>query len=224
VKAFEPTMQFAGMLTVSNYDEFLTLVKTIKRKKEESGFTPGKAPKVVAIFGPSGSGKTYLSNELLRNEGFERVITTTTRHIRPDEATSAYNFVSREVFQKMQEDGAFVETAVYHGEKYGTCIHDIKTIMAKGKSPVIVLDINGVLAMKTLYGKSCLAIFVDREKKECIRSILSRYPGGSVNVDEATERIASIDAEMNNSGLADIVCTSDDADEIRMYMRGESNE
>lgn len=209
-----------GMPAVSNYGDFLTLVDTLTRTVNEP---PSRGcPKVIAIFGPSGSGKTYLSNSLLKSGDFERVVTTTTRRIRPGETTSAYNFVSREAFQRMQEDGIFAETAVYHGEKYGTRIRDIKSILVKGRSPVIVLDINGVLSMKTLYGTDCLAVFVERDKKDCIISVLSRYPdGGKVNIEEAAARIESIDLEMKNAEFADIIVTSSEAEKIIQYVKGE---
>lgn len=86
---------------------------------------------MVILIGKSGSGKTTVTNILCKEFGFNRLVTTTTRPRRKGEKQGVdYNFVSEKEFNKMNDDGKFIEVRSYNvasGEvwHYGSPIDEI---------------------------------------------------------------------------------------------------
>src|SRR5579863_9122126 len=79
-------------------------------------------PLVYIISAPSGSGKSTLVNELLKKvSDLEFSISYTTRAPRGSEVDGRqYFFVSRNEFEKMIDEDAFLEHAEVFGNYYGT--------------------------------------------------------------------------------------------------------
>ncbi|HED24366.1 MAG TPA: guanylate kinase, partial [Firmicutes bacterium] len=77
---------------------------------------------LIIISGPSGVGKGTVCRRLLEmRRELKLSVSTTTRPPRPGETEGLeYNFVDRESFEEMINNGAFLEWAVVHGYYYGT--------------------------------------------------------------------------------------------------------
>ena len=181
-----------GVLAVSNYYEFLQFVRMIQNKEETAA-----KPKIVAIVGPSGSGKTEVLSELGNHYGFIPVRTYTTRQ--PDiRHAKNYHFINKEEFEEMTN--TFFETSTYAGEWFGLNANDIYQIINAGKIAVLMLDVNGAIALKRVFGKECLTVYLKRNKRDCISAILSR----NLPLEETVSRIDSLDAEMKNEEFCDI--------------------
>lgn len=73
---------------------------------------------ILLLVGPSGSGKTRFE-EMCKQVGFKRVISTTTREVRHDDKPDAYHRVTRAEFMQMFEEGKLVEYVNYQGNLYG---------------------------------------------------------------------------------------------------------
>ena len=104
--------------------------------------------KPLIIVGPSGVGKNTLKNEILKKYGglFEPKISFTTRHIKGiEKKQDSYYFISREEFTKRVEKGEFVEWCEVNGHMYGTTYAELERIKAKGKIPVIEVDVRGAI-------------------------------------------------------------------------------
>lgn len=98
--------------------------------------------------GPSGVGKNTLKNAILKKYGglFEAKISYTTRHVKGiEKKKEAYYFISREEFTKRVEKGEFVEWCEINGELYGTTYAELERIKAKGKIPLIEVDVKGAI-------------------------------------------------------------------------------
>jgi guanylate kinase len=94
------------------------------------------------ISGPSGVGKGTLYKLLLtrRPNVFATSVSHTTRDPRPGEQAGVdYYYIKMEEFEKMIEEGKFVEHAKFGGNRYGTSKMTIENLTASGK--VVVLDI-----------------------------------------------------------------------------------
>lgn len=180
-----------GITSVSNYQEFLTLINIIKTN--EYMVSPSN-PKVVSLVGASGSGKNEIAKALLKTNQFKKVRSYTTR----DHQNENYRFTPLSDF--LQNKEMFAETSSYMGEYFGTKKEDIDEVIESGKKAILVLDINGAIAMKRLYGNDALNIYVSRDKSECIKDILQR----NLSIDETVDRISSLDAEKNNEDFCDI--------------------
>ena len=117
-----------------------------------NGHTNGhQGPKPLVLCGPSGAGKTSimrkLTDEFQNSFGFS--VSHTTRNPRQGESCGKdYHFVSRETFEKLVEDGAFLEHAVFGGNMYGTSRAAVDSEMWTGKICILDIDIQGVKNIK----------------------------------------------------------------------------
>ena len=196
-----------GLLSVSTYAEFLTLVDLI-RTSEFADYDANEKPEVIALVGSSGSGKKKLADELCLYSQIDRVFCYTTKP-----SPSYYNVTPAE-FEAMKN--RFFETSSYMGYRYGTKLKDIHDVLYACQIPLLIMDINGMLAVKSRF--KTLAVFVKASKEDCIRDILKR---GKENCDteEMVRRIASIDTELLNEEFCDITVTCNDADIVLEHLR-----
>eukprot|EP00915_Cephaloidophora_sp_WS-2016_P000146 GHVH01000233.1.p1 GENE.GHVH01000233.1~~GHVH01000233.1.p1 ORF type:complete len:133 (+),score=19.22 GHVH01000233.1:25-423(+) len=103
---------------------------------------------VLVVYGPSGVGKGTLLNKL--REEFKQIklsVSHTTRASREGERDSIeYNFVEKDTFQKLVEDGAFIEHASFAGNDYGTTFTSVDKIVKDDPQGIVLLEIetNGV--------------------------------------------------------------------------------
>jgi guanylate kinase len=105
---------------------------------------------VFIISGPSGSGQDTLIEALGKEFPIERVITTTTRAMRPDESQChPYRFISKEEFSLLRDAGAFVEHAeTYNHEWYGVQKKDLEKAFSSKNIVLWKVDYKGVLSIK----------------------------------------------------------------------------
>ena len=76
---------------------------------------------MIVLVGESCSGKTTLAEYIAENTNFEKLVTCTTRPIRPNEKDGVdYIFLSTEKFREMERKNEFFETAKYNNWHYGT--------------------------------------------------------------------------------------------------------
>jgi hypothetical protein len=96
----------------------------------------------IVISGPSGVGKGTLYKLLLERHPsiFATSVSHTTRDPRPGEKRGVdYYYITMAEFEKMIEEKAFVEHAMFGGNRYGTSKRTIGELTASGR--VVVLDI-----------------------------------------------------------------------------------
>ncbi|MDI6848986.1 MAG: guanylate kinase [Candidatus Saccharicenans sp.] len=96
---------------------------------------------IYVVSGPSGCGKSTLIKTLMaRLPGLQFSVSHTTRPRRPDEAEGQdYYFIAREEFEKLKDDGAFLEWAEVHGFFYGTSLEEVNK---KSRLGDLILDID----------------------------------------------------------------------------------
>lgn len=112
---------------------------------------------IYVVSGPSGGGKTTLIRLVLENlPGLRFSVSHTTREKRGSEVEGRdYYFVSKEVFRKMADRGEFLESAVVHGNAYGTSEREIR----KTAQDDLILDID-VQGAHQVRGKMKRAVFI----------------------------------------------------------------
>ncbi len=113
------------------------------------------------VSAPSGTGKTTLVERLvqvvpdLRNSR-----SYTSRPMRAGERDGVdYNFISRDRFDAMVGDGAFLEWAAVFGHAYGTSAADTEARLAVGEDVVLVIDVQGARQVRSR-GIETVGIFV----------------------------------------------------------------
>ena len=151
----------------------------------------------IVLVGPSGSGKKELAERLIsKNPKIQRISSYTTKN-----SGLNYHHVTTAEFEAMRSE--FFETSSYMGHLYGTKEEDIREAMDIGKIPLLIMDINGMIAMKAKF--KTLAVYVHADRETCIRDLLSR----ELPIEELVQRLAALDLEMRNEQFCDITLTTD---------------
>ncbi len=189
-----------GMLAVNNYDEFLKLVEVISTSystvKDDL-----KNPSIVALVGPSGSGKGEIAKILLEKEPrLEKLLSYTTIDPTSNTENDWYNYIDKTEFFKMVDNSELFQSTMYAGHGFGSKKSDVDALIGEGKTVLTIMDICGAMSLKTCY-KDVLTIYVKRDKRELLKSILEK---NSTNEDKVN-RIISIDDERRNEEICDYV-------------------
>jgi guanylate kinase len=113
------------------------------------------------VSAPSGTGKTTVVDRLMeRTPRLERSRSFTSRPARPGEADGVdYNFVSRDRFEAMIREDAFLEWADIFGNLYGTSRTGTDATLAAGVDLVLVIDVQGARQVRARM-PDAMAIFV----------------------------------------------------------------
>ena len=116
---------------------------------------------LIIISGPSGAGEDSVIERIGKVLSIERVTTTTTRPMRPDESQGRpYYFVSREDFEKGIAEKKFFEYArQYNDEYYGVTFDEIERVKNSGNIGIWKIDYQGVASVKKLL-PGIVAIFI----------------------------------------------------------------
>lgn len=105
----------------------------------------------IVISGPSGTGKSTLLQKLFDEypDKFGFSVSHTTRAPRPGEENGkAYHFVTKEQFEDLVSQNAFIENAKFSNNLYGTSIQAVKDVAKEGKQCILDIDSQGVKLIK----------------------------------------------------------------------------
>lgn len=119
--------------------------------------------KVIILTAPSGAGKTSITQFLLTHyPQLAFSVSATTRAPRGAEQDGVdYHFIAPETFQNHIDQGDFLEyEMVYEGLYYGTLKSELDRIWAKGKTPVLDIDVKGAIAIQKQLGQHAFSIFI----------------------------------------------------------------
>lgn len=105
---------------------------------------------LLVLSGPGGVGKSTIVNELKKYPEFFFSVSATTRSPRNGEIDGeAYHFVSDFEFQRMIENGEFLEWANFAGHKYGTPTIPVEAALASGKHVLLEIEIEGARQIRS---------------------------------------------------------------------------
>lgn len=181
-----------GVLSVSSYAEFLSLVKKLMNP-DIGRYNNGNH--FFVFIGPSASGKTEIMNHL----PYRKITSYTTRKKRSENEDEYHHITQDEFFRKIDE-GFFFEYSSYADNLYGTSKDDVWQTIKEGHA-MKAMDITGALKAKEVFGKDCVIVYVRRPEEHIIRSIIER----NVPIEDKVNRIRSISQEVKNAQFADIV-------------------
>lgn len=188
-----------GGLSVNNFNDFLHFVKEVQSSYTEKERLISKAP--IVLVGPSGSGKNKIAKNLCANQDYEKIVSYTNNI----NGRNHHNKITTEDFKRKNSTGFFFETTSYGGFYYGCCFQDVSSVLAKDKTPVLVLDICGAIALRRIYPET-LFFYTKKSTKELISNILNK----NLTNEDKTERILSLNLEKKNEKLCDFTISSVD--------------
>ena len=146
---------------------------------------------IYLILGHSGSGKSTIRNALT-SHGIKKIITYTTREPRISEVDGMdYNFIDQELFKKMDEDNLFIGTTCYVGNYYSTLREDLEKNNNKDSDCVIVVDKEGVLAIKNDF-ENARSIYL-KCSKETLRDRMIKRSDDAKDIEKRLNVLEDLD-------------------------------
>ena len=156
---------------------------------------------ILVLLGKSASGKDFIMNKLVKEYGFKRVISHTTRPIRNGETNGKeYYFISLDKFLNMSLKDNFIECREYNTQQglwyYGLSKHEID--LTDDNKYVVILDFNGLKTLEE-YLKSVgmedklTSVYIDAKAQVRLQRSLSRE--GEMTDEQVMEVIRRLEAD-----------------------------
>ena len=119
-------------------------------------------PFPLILSSPSGGGKTTIARMLLeRRHDVGYSVSCTTRAARPGEQEGKdYFFLSQDEFERRRALDEFAESAVVHGNLYGTLRNEVKRVLASGKHVIMDIDVQGARQFARAFPESVLVFLL----------------------------------------------------------------
>jgi guanylate kinase len=164
------------------------------------------------VSAPSGAGKTSLVSALLNNNRqIALSISYTTRPPRPGETDGKdYQFVSRDKFLQMVQNGDFLESAEVYGNLYGTSQPWIEKELAVGHDILLEIDWQGAAQVRKLMPHA-ISIFILPPSLEALEARLKGRGQDSTEV--ITRRLHAAQEDISHVAEFDYVIINDKLDE-----------
>jgi len=107
---------------------------------------------LIVVSSPSGGGKgTLIQRALKIAPDISYSVSYTTRAPREGEVDGCeYSFVSVETFRAMETAGEFLESAVVHGNLYGTSLARVEEELSSGRDIMLEIDVQGAENVRRL--------------------------------------------------------------------------
>jgi len=174
---------------------------------------------LFVITAPSGAGKTSLIDAVMKDEPRLKLsISYTTRAPRPGEANGReYHFVDNATFEAMLERGEFLESAVVHGNRYGTSHAQVRELLASGDDLVLEIDWQGAQQVRRLL-PACIGIFI---LPPSLLELERRMQARGKDSDAVIERrLANAREELSHAVEFEYAIINKDFDEARQKLLG----
>ena len=166
---------------------------------------------LFVVSAPSGTGKTTVVERLVQifpDLGLSRSYTCRSKRDGEKDGLD-YNFITRERFEAMIADDAFLEWADVFGNLYGTGKAETERELTGGRDLVLVIDVQGSRQVRS-HGANAIGIFVLPPSFEALER---RLRGRSKDSEEAIrKRLATARREVRAVAEYEYVIVNDELD------------
>lgn len=181
---------------------------------------------MIIIVGKSGSGKDSVVKKLTNFYDYKKIVTWTTRPMRPKEIQDVtYHFTDEETFEEKIEEGFFAEWKKYESIEgtwyYGTALLDLTTF---NEDKIIILTPDGYQDIKDIIGKDTLTVYL-KSKNRILKSRLKKRGDNPKEIKrrlrhnkkdfKGIEKEVDVVIENNKRDLWDIAKMIEEMDAIR---------
>lgn len=169
------------------------------------------AGRLFMVTAPSGAGKSSLVKALLeRDSEIELSISHTTRAPRSGEVNGReYHFISVNEFEERKARGEFLESALVHGNYYGTSRVWIEQRMAAGKDVLLEIDWQGARQVRSQF-EGTVGIFILPPSIDALEARLHKR--GTDSEATITRRLMGAGAEIAHAPEFEFVIINDSFD------------
>ncbi len=172
---------------------------------------------VFIISAPSGSGKSTLVKRLMESDDNLTFSTSvTTRDPRPGDGES-YEFVSREAFLELRDNGELLEWAEVFGHFYGTSRKVLRRAAEQRRDLILDIDVQGAAELKEKLPEA-VSIFILPPSRQELETRLRKRSSDSDEV--ISRRLSDAGKEVSNYERYDYVLVNDQLDESFERLRG----
>ncbi len=182
---------------------------------------------VLIIAGPSAVGKSTLAEQLLSlSPNLTLLRSATTRPPRGDGKDGEYIYLTREEFLSAAERGEMLEHTEYSGTLYGTPRTEVMRAAREGRTPLLILDLEGVRSFSLAEGISPCAVYVYSGLEVMKTRLVERFVDSGSFVDGKTrlyERLCANILDYSRIGeysdcFYSFVANSDSPKEVAMKL------
>ena len=172
-----------------------------------------KGGKMIILSSPSGAGKTTLVKKLSKEKKYKISVSHTTREPRPNEINGEdYFFVSKENFQNLVKENAFLEYANVFRNMYGSTKEEVFKNLEMGHNVLFDIDWQGAEQIKKqTLNYSLISFFILPPSREVL---LQRLISRGENIDEIIQmRMQQFDKDVLHWIDYDFVVINEDLNE-----------
>ena len=174
---------------------------------------------LFVISGPSGVGKGTVNKRLFEEFGNAVAfsVSATTRDPREGEVDGReYFFISRQEFEKRVANNEFLEHAEYAGNCYGTPRDYVLSLLQRGVSVILEIDVQGAMQVKRRMPESVSVFILPPSFEELEHRLRGR---GTETPEKIERRLAAAKAEMARAPEYDYQIVNDDLDAAYARLR-----
>ncbi|MEI0531074.1 guanylate kinase [Brachyspira pilosicoli] len=166
---------------------------------------------IVVITAPSAAGKTTLIKKYMsKHSNAMFSVSHTTRNIREGEVDGKdYYFIDKDTFQKMIDNGDFIEWANVHDNYYGTSFKELEKANDEKVILILDIDIQGALFLKEK-GIHANYIFIEPPSIDDLKARLEAR--GTESEESMKIRIQNAKRELEYKNKFDIIIKNDEID------------
>ena len=166
---------------------------------------------LTVVSGFAGAGKGTIMNKLITGyEGYALSVSATSRSPRPGEEEGVnYFFKTREGFEEMIKNDAFLEYAEYVGNYYGTPREFVEKKLEEGKNVLLEIEIQGAMQVKKRFPEALL-VFVMPPSAEILKERLTNR--GTETPEVIAKRLMRAESESEGIENYDFIIINDDID------------
>ncbi len=183
---------------------------------------------IFLVSAPSGAGKTTLCDKLRTEfKDIHYAITATTRAPRGEELNGKdYYFLTMPEFEERLAAGGFIESALVHGNRYGSPRAPIEAALAEGCDVLLNVDVQGAAAIRRyiadapegdLLKRTLVDIFVVPPSTEVLRARLVKR--GTDSIETIEKRLRQAREEISHWNQYKYMVVNDNLAEAYDHMR-----
>ncbi|UXR70343.1 guanylate kinase [Staphylococcus sp. IVB6246] len=167
---------------------------------------------LIVLSGPSGVGKGTVRKRIFDDPhtSYKYSISMTTRDMREGEQDGVdYFFKSREEFEQLIEQDAFIEYAEYVGNYYGTPVQYVKDTMNEGHDVFLEIEVEGAKQVRKKFPDALFIFLAPPSLDHLKERLIGR---GTDSSEKIQRRVDEARKEVEMMNLYDYVVVNDEVD------------